>query len=119
MKIHARLAPVFRFAATLALPLLLSGCSYFIPTKCHLPVPKAPEIVQTATPEELVKQLNQRWDAIKTLTATVEIYATETKTGEGIAEDLPSCRGIIIMRKPNMLRVRGTYFGLMIFDMAS
>ncbi len=66
----------------------------------------------------MVKQLNQRWDAVQTLTATVEIYATELKTG-GIAEDLPSCRGIIIMRKPKMLRVRGTYFGLMIFDMAS
>jgi outer membrane lipoprotein-sorting protein len=119
MKIHARFAPVFRCAAALVLPLMLSGCSYFIPTKRHLPVPKAPAIVQTATPEELVKQLNQRWGAVQTLTATVEIYATETKTGEGITEDLPSCRGIIIMRKPKMLRVRGTYFGLMIFDMAS
>jgi outer membrane lipoprotein-sorting protein len=118
MKIHTRLAPVFRFAVALVLPFMLSGCSYFIPTKRHLPVPKAPAIVQTATPEELVAQLNQRWDAVKTLTATVEIYATEMKTG-GIAEDLPSCRGIIIMRKPKMLRVRGTYFGLMIFDMAS
>ena len=75
--------------------------------------------MQTATPEELVKQLNQRWDAVKNLTATVEIYATETKTGEGITKDFPSCRGIIIMRKPKMLRVRGTYFGVMIFDMAS
>ena len=119
MKMHARFASVFRFAAALALPLLLSGCSYFIPTKRHLPVPKAPAIVQTATPEELVKQLNQRWDALKTLTATVEIYATETKTAEGIAKDLPSCRGYIIMRKPKMLRVLGTYFGVKIFDMAS
>ena len=115
MKIHSRLAQ----SAALVLPFALSGCSYFIPTKRHLPVPKAPAIVQTATPEELVKQLNQRWDAVQTLTATVEIYATETKAGEGITEDLPSCRGIIIMRKPKMLRVRGTYFGLMIFDMAS
>ncbi len=53
-------------AAALALPLLLSGCSYFIPTKRHLPVPKAPPIVQTVAPEELVKQLNQRWDALNT-----------------------------------------------------
>ena len=111
------LAPLAR-AAGLALPLLLAGCSYFIPTKRHLPVPIAPTNVQTATPDQLVKQLNERWDALQTLTATAEIYATETKTG-GIAEDLPSCRGVIIMRKPKMLRVRGTYFGLMIFDMAS
>lgn len=105
--------------AALLLPLLLTGCSYFMPTKRHLPVPIAPPIVQTATPEELVKQLNQRWDALNTLTATVEIYATELKTSEGLAKDFPSCRGYILMRKPNMLRVVGTYFGVKIFDMAS
>ncbi len=115
MRLHARPA----HALALALPLLLSGCSYFIPTKRHLPVPKAPAIVQTATPDQLVAQLNQRWNALNNLTAIVEIYATETKTGQGIAQDFPSCRGVIIMRKPQMLRVRGTYFGVMIFDMGS
>jgi uncharacterized linocin/CFP29 family protein len=115
MKLHARIA----CAAALAFPLLLSGCSYFIPTKRHLPVPKAPAIVQTATPDQLVEQLNQRWQAIQTLTATVEVYATETKSAEGVAIDIPSCRGYILMRKPKMLRVLGTYFGVKIFDMAS
>lgn len=111
-------APAAR-AAALVLPLLLSGCSYFIPTKRHLPVPKAPAIVQTVTPDQLVAQLNQRWDALNNLTAIVEIYATETKTGEGIAQDFPSCRGYIVMSKPQMLRVAGTYFGVKIFDMGS
>ncbi len=115
MKPFARLAR----AAGLALPLLLAGCSYFIPTKRHLPVPKAPAIVQTATPDQLVEQLNQRWIALDSLTATVEIYATETKSSEGLAQDFPSCRGYILMRKPKMLRVLGTYFGVKIFDMAS
>ena len=67
MKMHARLA----CSAGLILPFLLSGCSYFIPTKRHLPVPKAPAIVQTATPDQLVEQLNQRWSALNTLTAKV------------------------------------------------
>ncbi|MGB8029498.1 MAG: hypothetical protein WCF30_07510 [Terracidiphilus sp.] len=115
MRLYARLAR----SASLVLPLLLSGCSYFIPTKRHLPVPIAPAIVQTATPDQLVAQLNQRWNALNNLTAIVEIYATEMKTGQGIAQDFPSCRGVIIMRKPQMLRVRGTYFGVMIFDMGS
>ncbi|MGA2754132.1 MAG: hypothetical protein ABSE53_10200 [Terracidiphilus sp.] len=115
MKMHARLVR----AASLALPILLSGCSYFIPTKRHLPVPKAPAIVQTATPEDLVKRLNERWDAVQTLTATVEVYATQTKSAEGLAKDFPSCRGYILMRKPKMLRVVGTYFGVKIFDMGS
>jgi hypothetical protein len=106
-------------AAALALPLLLSGCSYFIPTKRHLPVPITPAVVQTVSPEDLVKQLNGRWDALSTLTATVEIQATELKTAEGFAKDFPSCRGYILLHKPKMLRVLGTYFGVKIFDMAS
>ena len=106
-------------AAALALPILLSGCAYFIPTKRHLPMPIAPTNVQTATSEELVKRLNQRWDAVNTLTATVEITATETKTSQGLETDLPACRGFILMRKPKLLRVFGTFFGEEIFDMAS
>ena len=104
-------------AAALALPLLLAGCS-LLPTTRHLPVPR-PATAQSATPQELVNQLSQRWDALNTLTATVEIQATELKTTEGLAKDYPSCRGYIVMRKPNMLRVAGTYFGVKIFDMAS
>jgi hypothetical protein len=106
-------------ALVLVLPFVMSGCSYFIPTKRHLPVPKAPANVQTVTPDELVKQLNQRWDALNSLTATVEIQATETKSAEGVATDFPSCHGNILMRKPQMLRVLGRYFGALIFDMAS
>jgi hypothetical protein len=109
----------FACAPALLLPFLLSGCSYLFPTKRHLPVPIAPAIVQTVSPEDLVKQLNSRWDALNTLTATVEISATETKTNEGVATDFPSCRGFIIMSKPKKLRVAGTYFGVKLFDMAS
>ncbi len=99
--------------------MLLAGCSYFIPTKRHLPVPIAPPNVQTVSPEDLVKKLNDRWDGLDTLTATVEIYATQSKTKEGTATDFPSCRGFILMRKPKMLRVFATYFGVKLFDMAS
>lgn len=105
--------------ACLAISLLFSGCSYLIPTKRHLPVPKAPDVVQNASPEELVKLLNNRWESLNTLTATVEIYATELHTAQGEAKDFPSCRGYILMRKPQMLRVLGTYFGARIFDMSS
>ncbi len=105
-------------AAASFLPLFLAGCSLF-PTTRHLPVPKAPAEVETVTPEALVKQVNDRWDALNNLTAKVEIQATELKTAEGLARDYPSCTGFIVMRKPNMLRVLGTYFGVKIFDMAS
>ena len=98
--------------------LLLAGCSLF-PTTRKLPVPKAPALTQTVTPEQLVEELNHRWDAVDALTATVEIRATELKNKEGVEKDFPSCRGFIVMRKPQMLRVAGTYFGVKIFDMAS
>jgi hypothetical protein len=103
--------------AALALPVALAGCSLF-PTTRHLPVPKAPPIVLTATPKQLVDRLNQRWDALNTLTATVEIQATETKA-QGVEKVFPSARGYILLRKPKMLRVLGQYFGMRIFDMAT
>jgi outer membrane lipoprotein-sorting protein len=99
--------------------MLVTGCSYIMPTHRKLPVPKAPSQVKTVSPDELVAQLNQRWDALNSFTATVEIQATESKSKEGEAKDFPSCRGYIVMQKPKMLRVAGTYFGAKIFDMAS
>jgi outer membrane lipoprotein-sorting protein len=104
-------------AAALALSLLLAGCSLF-PTTRHLPVPR-PATVQSATPQELVNQLNESWDALNSMTAKVEIQATVTKTAQGVENDEPTIRAIIVMGKPNKLRVVGTDFALKIFDMAS
>lgn len=104
--------------AALAAPLALSGCA-LLPMHHHLPVPTAPPIVQTATPAQLVAEVDQHWDALNSLTATVQIVATETKSAQGLATSYPSIRGYIILAKPQMLRVYGTYFGVNIFDMAS
>jgi hypothetical protein len=114
MTISQRIASM----AVMTFPLALAGCSLF-PTTRHLPVPKAPPTVLTATPSQLVERLNERWDALHTLTATVEIQATETKTSQGVQKAFPSARGYILLRKPKMLRVLGQYFGVRIFDMAS
>jgi hypothetical protein len=104
--------------AALLLPLLLAGCS-LLPTTRRLPIPKAPLVTQSASPEELVTQLNQRWEALNTLTATVEIQASVIRSKEGIAHDYPTFHGHILMRKPEMLRVVGQYLGVRAFDMAS
>jgi outer membrane lipoprotein-sorting protein len=102
----------------LALPLLLTGCG-LLPTTRHLPVPKPPALVQTATPEELVQQTDKRWNDFQTLTATVEIQATLLKQQQGLATDYPSIRGWIVMQKPSYLRVVGQYLGVRVFNMAS
>ena len=104
-------------AAVFVLPLLLAGCS-LLPTTRHLPVPR-PMTVQSATPRELVNQINQNWDALNNMTAKVEIQATVLKTAEGVERDYPTIRGFIVMRKPNKLRIVGTDFGVTVFDMAS
>jgi outer membrane lipoprotein-sorting protein len=103
----------------LGLPLLLSGCG-LVPMKRHLPVPKPPARVQTATPEELVAQLDKRWNEFQTLTATVEMQATLLKQQQGLATDYPSVHGWIVMQKPNQMRVVGQLLGTVrVFDMAS
>lgn len=107
-------------AAAMLMTLLISGCSLF-PTTRKLPIPVAPAIEQTATPEELVARLNQRWEALGSLNASVEMQASVLKTKEGLAKDYPAIRGIILMLKPGMLRVYGRVpvIGTRAFDMVS
>lgn len=97
---------------------MLSGCLF---TTRKLPVPKAPAMVQTVTPDQLVQRMNQRWDQMETLNATVEIQASVLNSREGVAKDYTSFRGHILMRKPGMLRVLGQVpvIGMTMFDMAS
>ena len=106
-------------AVLLAIPaLLLSGCLF---TTRRLPTPRAPQVVQSATGEELVAQINKRWDALQTLNVRVEIQASVTNQKEGVARDYTSIRGHILMRKPEMVRVLGQVpvLGTRAFDMAS
>jgi len=106
-------------AALLVFPvLLLSGCLW---TTRRLPIPKMPSSVQTVTPDDLVARLNQRWDALDSLNATVEIQASVLKSKEGVAKDYTTFRGHILIRKPEMLRVLGQVpvLGTRMFDMAS
>ena len=106
-------------SAFLVLPLLLlSGCLF---TTRKLPVPRAPQVTQTATGEELVEQLNKRWDAMQTLNIRVQIQASVTNAKKDEATDFTSVRGIILMRKPEMVRVLGQLpvLGTRAFDMAS
>jgi len=112
-------APRRAVAATLFFPvLLLSGCVW---STRRLPIPKVPSVVQTVTPDDLVARLNQRWGALDSLNATVEIQASVLKSKEGLARDYTTFRGHILIRKPEMLRVLGQVpvLGTRMFDMAS
>ena len=96
----------------------LSGCLF---TRRHLPVPKAPAVTQTVTPDDLVRTLNQRWERVNTMYATVEILASTLNAKEGVEKDYTRFPGIIMMRKPELLRVYGRVpvIGTRMFDMIS
>jgi outer membrane lipoprotein-sorting protein len=100
--------------------LLLAGCS-LLPTTRHLPVPKAPAQIQTVTPDQLVDRVNQRWGTLQTLTVKVQIQASTEKPQEGLERTMPSFPAVILLRKPEMLRVYGLapVIGIPLFDMAS
>ena len=55
------------------------------------------------------------------MTAKVEMLTSVLKTKEGVAKDYTRVSGIIVMRKPAMLRVlgRAPVIGIELFDMAS
>jgi outer membrane lipoprotein-sorting protein len=90
-------------------------------TTRKLPIPKEPLITQKATAGELVEQLNDRWNKLESVNATVEIQASMSKSKEGVARDYTTFRGHILMRKPDLLRVLGQVpvLGTRMFDMAS
>jgi outer membrane lipoprotein-sorting protein len=116
MKFHS----MVRFVAATGLCSLLSGC-FIISTTRHLPVPKAPGAVVDYTPEQVVDLLNKRWQALQTLSATVEVQGTTLKTREGVARDYTSFPANILLRTPHMLRVFGRVPVLRteLFDMSS
>ncbi len=102
-----------------SLPLIaLSGCLFH--TR-HLPVPQAPQVVQSATADQLVDRLNQSWAAIQTLDDKVEIAASKLNTAEGAEKDFTAIPAIILVRKPAFLRVYGQVpvVGTRMFDMVS
>jgi outer membrane lipoprotein-sorting protein len=110
-------------AAALAVTLIpaflpMTGCLF---TTRKLPVPKAPQVTQTVAPSDLVKQLNQHWNSLNTLYAKVEVQASTKKAKEGEEKDFTSFPGIVMMRKPEMLRVYGRFpvIGTPMFNMAS
>jgi outer membrane lipoprotein-sorting protein len=116
--IPRRLAVIALLTASLP---LMTGCASLFVSKRKLLQPIAPPSVQTATADELVAGLNQKWAKFESLTATVDIRASHLKTKEGVATDYPSFRANLLLRKPDMLRILGKLpvVQTTMFDLAS
>jgi outer membrane lipoprotein-sorting protein len=99
----------------------VSGCASLLTSKRKLPVPLAPATVQTASADELVAQINDKWAKFQSMTATVDIAASHLKTKEGEATDYPTFRAYLLLRKPEMLLFLGKYpvVQTTMFDLAS
>jgi Domain of unknown function (DUF4292) len=64
-------------------------------------------VVLNAEAEQLVEAVNQRYDQVNSLTATVDFAASVGGAHKGKQTDYTSVRGYILFRKPQMLRVLG------------
>ena len=99
----------------------LTGCLPFGPHTRKLQPLKEPPSIQNADAAQLEKLVNARFDAIQSLTATVEFQASVGGQREGQIKDYTSFHGHILMRKPAMLRVLGQVpvINTRAFDLAS
>jgi outer membrane lipoprotein-sorting protein len=104
-------------AIALCLP-VLTGC---LSHTRKLQQPKLPGVVQTADVQQLVTNINKTYDAVQSLTATVDFQASVGGASKGKVTEYTSFRGYLLWRKPEMLRVRGLVPVLHTpaFDMAS
>ena len=91
------------FALLITPVLLVGGC--FLPTHRKLPVPIAPSVVQTVTAKDLAAQINLRCAELHSLSATVDMQPSTTKND--VETGYPSVGAIILLRKPEDLRVFG------------
>jgi hypothetical protein len=96
----------------------LSGC---LKHTFRLERPQAPAVVLTATPQQLIHQLDGRYDTIHSMKAWVLIQASVGGVSKGKVTEYTSVRGNILLRQPAMLRVLGLMpvIETRAFDMAS
>jgi outer membrane lipoprotein-sorting protein len=91
-------------ALAFALVLGLSGC---LKHTRLLERPQKPSIVLSSNAEQLIESLDERYDAIHSMSATVLIRASVGGASKGKVTDYTSLRGYVLLRQPDMLRVLG------------
>ncbi|HEY1993491.1 MAG TPA: DUF4292 domain-containing protein [Edaphobacter sp.] len=96
----------------------LTGCLTHIRA---VPKTRPAEVVISATLDQLLSQVETRFNAVQTINATVEIVASEGGARQGQVKEFPSFSGYIFLRKPEDLRVlmRLPLLGSQALDMVS
>ena len=96
----------------------LTGCLTHIRA---VPKTRPAEVVMSATLDQLLTQVDTRFNEIRALNATVAIVASEGGARQGQVKEFPSFSGYIFLRKPENLRVlmRVPLLGSQALDMVS
>lgn len=96
----------------------LTGC---ISHTRIVPKTRLAEVVMSTSLDQMSRQLNARYDAIQSMSATVSVMATTGGGLQGAEKDYTSLSGYIFMRKPENLRVllRVPVLGSTAVDMVS
>jgi len=105
VQIYWKLVPLSRrinklCVLALVLP-ALTGCLSHHRTVLRVTTP----VVQNATVDQLVKLVNDRFDAVNSLNASVEIAASVGGSQTGSVTDYTSMNGYILLRQPSDMRV--------------
>lgn len=121
-KTHTGVQRTLQTAAIAAIASLsivsLSGC---LKHTRILEKPQKPTVVLSASSQQLIEEVDQRYDSIHSLNATVLIRASVGGAARGKETEYTSIHGYILMRQPSMLRVLGflPVIDTLAFDMAS
>lgn len=105
-------------AGLVALTPALTGCLTHVRS---VPKIRPAEIVYETNLDRLLQEVDQRFQAIHTFNASIELQATEGKGPQGKVIEHPSFSGYIFMRKPDDLRVllRVPLLGSQAFNLVS
>ena len=99
--------------------LLLPGCAVRRTTRINpSQIPPAP---LEASPADLVARINAQNEAIRTLTAIVDLEPTAGSVYSGVIKEYHDVKGFILLKKPAMIRIQGQapIVRTEIFDMVS
>lgn len=96
----------------------LSGC---LKHTRLLERPQPPTIVMSSGAQQLIQSIDERYDAIHSMNAKVQIRASVGGESKGKVTDYTSLGGYILLRQPDMLRVLAMLpvVETLAFDMAS
>jgi outer membrane lipoprotein-sorting protein len=94
----------FLLLVALIVLLAISGCGFRSSHPVKMRTSTA--VLKEATRDELVQSINANAEKLKTLKATVDIDSSELLVKKDKVKDNPQVAGLILVRKPEMLRMR-------------